>query len=129
MYEIIGIEPGCKDTNEIKKAYRKACVRGEYRHPDKGGDQAKFKLLNEAYDILSNPEKKDIYDRGGMEAVQRFEKGGGQGGGFDDIFSFFGGGGGARKRGPVKARTKLKELEVTLEEVYKGKMVSFNEKR
>lgn len=104
-------------------------MRGDYRHPDKGGDQAKFKQLGEAYEILSNPEKKDLYDRGGMEAIKRDAQGGGGGGGFDDIFSFFGGGGGGKKRGPVKAKTKLKELDVTLEEVYKGKMVTFKHKR
>lgn len=43
LYNIIGVPPQTKDTNEIKKAYRKACVRGDYRHPDKGGDPAKFK--------------------------------------------------------------------------------------
>jgi len=48
-----------------------ACIKGEYKHPDKGGDPAKFKLLSEAYEILSNPEKKDLYDRGGMDAVKR----------------------------------------------------------
>lgn len=64
-----------------------------------------------------------------MDAVKKDERGGGGGGGFDDIFSFFGGGGGQKKRGPVKAKTKLRELDVTLEEVFKGKMVSFKHKR
>jgi len=54
----------------ISKAYKKACVKGEYKHPDKGGDPEKFKKLNEANDILSDPEKKELYDRYGMEGVK-----------------------------------------------------------
>lgn len=107
------------DSNAIKKAYRIACVKGEYRHPDKGGDPEKFKLLNEAYDVLSNPEKRDIYDRYGEKGLK---EGGGAGGSPFDLFDLFGGGGRSKSRGPVKAKTRLVPLKVTLEEVYKGGM-------
>lgn len=66
-------------------------MKGDYRHPDKGGDPEKFKKLNEAYEILSNPEKRDVYDRYGLEGLK--EGGGGSGGNPFDIFeTFFGGG-------------------------------------
>jgi DnaJ homolog subfamily A member 2 len=51
FYKILGVDKKA-DSNAIKKAYRVACVKGEYKHPDKGGDPEKFKLLNEAYDCL-----------------------------------------------------------------------------
>lgn len=86
-------------TDEVKKAFRKKAIK---EHPDKGGDPEKvlkyhifqFKKLTEAYEILSNPEKKDLYDRFGMEGVK---SGGGGAGDMGDIFSQFFGGGGGRK--------------------------------
>lgn len=84
------LKPGAT-TDEVKKAFRKKAIR---EHPDKGGDADKFKKLTEAYEILSNPEKKDLYDRYGMEGL----KNGGGPGDMGDIFSqFFGGGGGRRE--------------------------------
>jgi len=59
-------------------------------HPDKGGDPDKFKELTQAYEVLSDKDKRELYDQGGAEAVQQ----GGGGGGHGDIFSqMFGGGG------------------------------------
>lgn len=67
----------------------------------------KFKKLTEAYEILSNPEKKDVYDRYGMEGL----KNGGGAGDMGDIFSqFFGGGGGRKDNGPKKMKAKMREL-------------------
>ena len=84
----------------------------------------KFKKLTEAYEILSNPEKKDLYDRFGMEGV----KNGGGGGDMSDIFSqFFGGG--RKETGPKKMKAKLRELEVSLEDVYEGKIIPLKHKR
>lgn len=74
-------------------------MKGDYRHPDKGGDPEKFKQLSEAYDVLSNPEKKDIYDKYGTEGLKN---GGAPGfggeGGFDIFESFFGGHGKSEKQ-------------------------------
>ena len=81
-------------------------------HPDKGGDPEKFKQISEAYEVLNNPEKRDLYDKYGMEGVNA---GGAPGsGGFEDLFSFFTGGRGKRDTGPKKAKPKLVKLEVTL---------------
>lgn len=77
-YKILGIERNASDE-EIKKAFR---VLAHKHHPDKeGGDEAKFKEINEAYQVLGNPQKKAQYDQFG----QTFDQGGGPGG--------FGGGG------------------------------------
>ena len=90
FYDILGISKGASQA-EIKKAYRKKAI--EY-HPDKNpGDataEEKFKKAAEAYEILSDPDKKARYDQFGHQA---FEGGGGFGGGgmnMDDIFSQFG---------------------------------------
>jgi len=88
-YEILGVSKGASD-DEIKKAYRKLAHK---HHPDKqGGDEAKFKEINAAYQVLSDKSKREQYDRFGSNFEQG-QSGGGQGfGGFD--FSGFGGGGG-----------------------------------
>ena len=120
LYEIIGVEVNAS-TDDIRKNYKKKALK---IHPDKGGDPEKFKELTHAYEILSNPEKRDLYDRGGIEAVNN---GGMPGaGGFDDILGGlfgFGGGRGRKDNKPKKAKPILKELKVTLEDVYLGKMI------
>src|SRR3989338_1224179 len=88
-YKILGVEKGANEE-EIKKAYRKLAHK---YHPDKsGGDESRFKEINEAYQILSSKEKRAQYDRFG----KTFDAGGfggfdfsrGQGGGFDFGFGF-----------------------------------------
>lgn len=67
-YDILGIKKGASD-DDIKKAYRKQALR---YHPDKNtspGAEEKFKEIAEAYDVLSDPKKKDIYDRYGEEGT------------------------------------------------------------
>jgi molecular chaperone DnaJ len=111
-YEILSISKSAS-ADEIKKAFRKAAVK---YHPDKqGGDEVKFKEANEAYEVLSNPEKRQRYDQFGHAGVGG--NGGGAGGnpfsggqyqsanfdfgdlGLGDIFGqFFGGGAGDRRR-------------------------------
>ena len=103
-YQILGVDRGASEA-EIKKAYRKLAAK---YHPDKPtGDEEKFKEISEAYEVLSDPEKKQMYDQfgstGGFQGGQQFDPNdfgfggfsGGQGGGadFSDFFeSLFGGG-------------------------------------
>ena len=100
---------------EIRKAYRKLVIK---LHPDKGGDPEKFKEMQNAYEVLSDPKKREIYDKYGEEGLK-------EGGGADfDPFDFFGGFGGfgSRSRENVKRKCKAKlvELKITLEDSYNG---------
>lgn len=134
FYEILGVEKSAT-AEQIKKAYRKKAI--EY-HPDKnpGNKEAEenFKKAAEAYEVLSDPDKKARYDQYGHAA---FENGGGYGGGnmnMDDIFSQFGdifgsafgggfsgfggfGGGGQRR---VKGSNLRIKVKLTLEEIANG---------
>uniref|UniRef100_A0A671QCK5 DnaJ homolog subfamily A member 2 n=1 Tax=Sinocyclocheilus anshuiensis TaxID=1608454 RepID=A0A671QCK5_9TELE len=87
LYDILGVSPSASE-NELKKAYRK--LAKEY-HPDKNPNAGdKFKEISFAYEVLTNPEKKDLYDRYGEQGLR---EGGCGGGGMDDIFSHIFGGG------------------------------------
>lgn len=100
---------------EIKKAYRKLAVK---HHPDKGGDEHKFKEINAAYEILSDEEKRAKYDRNGLEGID--DNGGG--GGSADIFDLFFGGRQA-SRGPRRSEDVNHAIKVSLEDLYNGKTV------
>ena len=138
-YEVLGVSKSATQE-ELKKSYRKLAVQF---HPDKNpGDHSaeeKFKELGEAYDVLSDEQKRAAYDRYGHAAFQGGMPGGGGGGGFHDpmdIFSqvfgggagdifdtFFGGGrrGASRSNtGPQRGSDLRYGLEITLEEAARG---------
>ncbi len=128
-YEVLGVDKSA-DESSIKKAYRQLAKK---YHPDMNpGDaeaEAKFKEVNEAYDVLSDPDKKAKYDQYGHAAFDPAAGGGGFGGfgdfGFDinDIFSsFFGGGGGGsrRRNGPIRGDNVTVRLTLTFEEAVFG---------
>lgn len=124
-YDILGVTKE-STAAQIKKAYRKLAIKN---HPDKGGDPEKFKKISVAYDTLSDPEKKELYDKYGKEGV---EQGGGGARNADDIFSMFfggGGGGGSRQRGPKKGKDVVHPLKVSLEDIYNGKVVKISVNR
>lgn len=119
LYEVLGVDKSA-DEKEIKKAYRKMAVK---HHPDKGGDEHFFKEVNAAYEILSDPKKRELYDKYGLEGVEN--EGGPSAAGGEDLFSmFFGGGGrGGRRSGPRKGPSIQHPIKVSLEDLYNGKTV------
>lgn len=134
-YEILGVGKTAS-ADEIKKAFRKAAIK---HHPDKGGDEAKFKEVNEAYEILSNGDKRKRYDQFGHAGVGGASSSGGGGNpfggygngqevhfdfgdlGLGDIFSsFFGGGGQQRSQRTARGRDIETSLELSFEQAVFG---------
>lgn len=135
-YEVLGVSKGASE-DEIKKAYRKTAKKYHPDlHPDDKAAEEKFKECNEAYEVLSDPQKKARYDQFGFAGVDPNYGAGGAGGygggfGFDgdidlgDIFSsFFGGGGGGfggrNPNAPQRGRDIQISITLTLEESAKG---------
>jgi len=133
-YEILGITKSASQE-EVKKAFHKLAHK---YHPDKGGDSAKFKEINEAYQVLSNAEKRQQYDQYGRVFENGQPQGGGdfnwswqnqaQGQGFDfedmgdifeNFFSFGGGGRRASKKDIKKGKDIQVDIEISLEETLK----------
>lgn len=124
-YKLLGVSRDAS-LKEIKKAYRQKSL--EF-HPDKNKEEGaaeKFAEIARAYEVLSDEDKKPIYDKYGEEGLkQHEERGGGGGGGFDpfeDMFSHFGFnfGGGQRQRGKETTPSMELPLHLTLEQLYKG---------
>ena len=121
-YEVLCVVRTASEE-ELKKSYRKLAMK---HHPDRNpGDKAAeeaFKEISEAYEILSDAEKRKIYDQYGHEGLQRGGAGGGgfgAGGGFSDIFGdvfadIFGGAGGGGRGGPRRGSDLRYLLELTL---------------
>ena len=115
LYEVLGLSQSATQ-DEIKRAFRKLAIQ---HHPDKGGDQELFKEINAAYEILSNEEKRQIYDKHGLEGL----KNGGMGAsGFGDIFDLFTGGRGhGRAREQPQMKPTVRPVEITLKDAFNGK--------
>ena len=122
-YATLGLQRNANDA-EIKKAYRSMAMK---YHPDRGGDEKKFKEISQAYEFLSDPQKKQIIDLGGDPNAQP-GMGGGQNpfefhfntGNMNDIFGNFGFGGFGRQ--PQRRNRSLNiNVEITLEDVLNGK--------
>ena len=131
-YEVLGVEKGA-DQKEIKKAYRRLAQKF---HPDRNPDDTsaaeKFREVSEAYEVLSDGEKRAAYDQFGHAGVDG--QGGGFGGGgagdfsdiFGDVFGDIFGGGGGRRRGPnapARGSDLRYNLELDLESAVAGTTV------
>ena len=135
-YDTLGVSKGASE-DEIKKAFRKLAHQ---HHPDKGGgDEKKFKEINEAYQVLSNKEKRRAYDQygqtfhgdggggsrqghgfGGFD-FSGFSSQGGSASGWEDIFSNIFGGGGGQQRSRRRVGTDISvDVEITFEEMVSG---------
>ncbi|MEM1187924.1 MAG: molecular chaperone DnaJ [Pseudomonadota bacterium] len=129
-YEVLGVEKGA-DEKEVKKAYRRVAMK---YHPDRNPDDAdaeeKFKEASEAYEVLSDAEKRAAYDRFGHAGVEGQVGGGGgfAGGSFADIFGdvfgdIFGGGGGRSRGGAQRGADLRYTLDISLEDAVRGTTV------
>ncbi|CAG7857230.1 Chaperone protein DnaJ [biofilm metagenome] len=126
-YQLLGVERNASDA-DIKKSYRSLAMK---YHPDRNKDdptaaEAKFKVIKEAYEVLSDPKKRSAYDQFGHAGVDG-SMGGGRGGftaeSFSDVFGdVFGDifGGGRQRGGPQRGSDIRYNLELTLEEAVAG---------
>ncbi|HEX3011693.1 MAG TPA: molecular chaperone DnaJ [Syntrophomonadaceae bacterium] len=128
-YEVLGVSKNAS-ADEVKKAYRQMARK---YHPDVNKDDPnandKFKEINDAYEVLSDPQKKEAYDRFGHDAFDQTRNAGAGGfgfedfgGGFGDIFDiFFGGGGGRNRRtGPQRGADREMRMEINFEDAVFG---------
>ncbi|CAA6654377.1 unnamed protein product [Spirodela intermedia] len=123
-YDVLQVPRGASE-DQIKRAYRKLALK---YHPDKnpGNEEAnkRFAEINNAYEVLSDREKRNIYDRYGEEGLKQHSAGGGRGGGMNiqDIFNnFFGGGVPDEEEDKVvKGDDVIVELDASLEDLYMG---------
>jgi len=122
FYDVLGVTP-TTDDNNLKKAYRKLAMK---YHPDKNPEAGdKFKEISMAYEILSNPEKRKLYDQHGEQGIKEGGGGGGAGCNPMDIFDMFFGGGdpfgrGRGRAGPRRTKNLIHQLSVSLEDMYNG---------
>lgn len=144
-YRVLGVSKDAS-ADAIKKSYRSL---SREHHPDRGGDEARFKEVNAAHQVVGDPEKRKLFDEFGAESIRpgfdpnqarRFRQqfgsshpyGGGGGGfsgdgiDFDDLMSMFGSGGRGRPRGPRRGSDASSRLIVSLSEALTGSKRSFS---
>jgi DnaJ family protein A protein 2 len=135
-YKVLGINNRDVSESDIKKAYRKLALQ---HHPDRGGDAEKFKEIGEAYEVLSNTELRQKYDRFGKQGLNSNQGFGNDGSGMagfnfggnspDDIFrQFFGDSGGFNFTQQQRRHVpqQIIKHELSLEHIYSGKTLKLN---
>ncbi|KNZ47270.1 hypothetical protein VP01_655g7 [Puccinia sorghi] len=142
-YKTLGVSRNA-ELKDIKRAYRVLLMMSLFPflkklsrkwHPDKNANNKeaheKFLEVSESWEILSDPETREIYDKRGEEGLKRHRQGGDQSDGFDFFSQFFGGGGGggrpsnSKKNAKKKGQTMVSEMEVELEDIYIGRSIDF----
>jgi len=122
-YEVLGIDRNATDE-EVKRAFRKLAFKHHPDHNHEAGAEEKFKEINEAYEVLSDPEKRSAYDRFGHVGAEGFYGRGFEGfdfGGFGDIFdAFFGEATTATRQAPRRGADLHYGITITLEEAAFG---------
>lgn len=116
LYEILNVPKNCSQE-EMKKSYKKLCIQ---HHPDKGGNEEEFKKVSEAYNILKDPEKRDIYDKFGFEGLK-----GGAGGMNDEqmqsmMNNLFGFGFPFKQQQQQRVNNINHNVEISLEDIVNG---------
>ncbi|EFC36616.1 DnaJ heat shock family protein [Naegleria gruberi] len=145
LYETLHV-PKNAAQDQIKRAFKKLTMKyhpDRYKGDDKADAQKKYAQISHAYEVLSDEKKRQVYDRYGEEGLKQQERGGHPGGGMGgmDIFSeFFGGGGGfhfnfgggndgQEEEDEFKGQDLRIPLEVTLENLYNGRLMNFKRVR
>ena len=117
-YKILEVSPNAS-IQEIKKAYRKKAI---HCHPDKGGDAEEFKKITEAYEVLSDSQKRKTYDMFGKDGKPQIDP--------TDIFqSMFGRSRGNTRKKVQKAPDIKHHIKITLEDIYHGKKIKLQVRR
>ncbi|CAD7939509.1 unnamed protein product [Amoebophrya sp. A120] len=123
LYELLGVSENSTEK-EIKAAYKKKALQF---HPDRGGSEEQFKEISKAYDVLSSPEKKKLYDVYGDAGLEQMEQGGAGGGPgmgmaqdpFDMFRDIFGQAAGGQMR-TRRTQDIVQKVRLSLEDIYKG---------
>ncbi|MCJ7764107.1 MAG: DnaJ domain-containing protein, partial [Dehalococcoidales bacterium] len=123
-YEILGVKKDA-GSEDIKKAFRKMAFQCHPDHNHDDGAEGRFKEINEAYEVLSNAEKRSTYDRFGHAGVdgfsgQDFEGFGGMGSIFEDFYEFFSGATSSAHKSPKRGSDIRSQATITLEEAAFG---------
>lgn len=129
LYQLLGVDRNA-DEASIKQAYKKQAMK---HHPDRGGDEAQFKDISKAYEVLSDPQKRQIYDAYGEAGLEGAgaDAGGAQGMNPFDLFSHIFGfqAGNQQRRGRPVTESARYDVQLTLEELYVGTSRRINYER
>jgi DnaJ-class molecular chaperone len=132
LYDILNVAPS-SSHEEIRKSYKQLAKK---HHPDRNKDakeesEERFKHISMAYDILGDAEKRDQYDRGGLEAMSAGGGGGGHGHGmhFGMFSQMFGGGGGGGGGQNSQGPSKIEQVNIPLKKLYNNETINFRLKK